>query len=718
MKSFIICILALTLCVNIQAQKNHHYPKAFKDSLAIDTYFGDKVEDPYQWMENPNDAHINTWLEEQDKLARKVQSQQTKARYLNRQVGSIAYDVQSIEKDKRTINDTIFQFTTKSIGINKSPNLLYRKGNKGVYKTLIHSKDFVKNKNNNIVYRRMLVNKTNTIVAITTSINGDDWVTVYFYNLNTGKRLNDELHHLRIGSGLYWGNTGLYYDAYDKPEEGRERLDHAKGQKLYHHTLGSPQDNDLLLYRNPDKEDHNNFSFQAIDNRLFFAKYQYVKGKLYLSHAVADDKPNHFLMKDFIIFPNKKNTLIAIDEVIGDTVLLKTNIEAPNWRIMKANINKLNDVKEIVPEYDVTLKRMDYLQKNRLACTYINDAKSIVMFFDLEGNLLKKMDFPVGKTVRFLSNKQDENPNYANYKVSSFYHPPITFKISLETLKSETDETLFLPYNAKSIETRYVLYQSKDGTKIPMYITCLKKTKLNGKNPTLIYGYGGYGITIAPSYDAWKTAWVLNGGIYVVPNIRGGGALGSDWAQQGRGLNKQNAIDDFIASAEYLTKQGYTCANKIAINGRSHGGLLVAAAFTQRPDLFKAVVAEAGPYDMLRFDQFTVGNASTNIIEFGRVTDSLAYQALSNYSPLHHIKENSPYPNVLLITGDSDDRVPPLHTYKFLATLQEKGSTKSKYIMYRNKGAAHSGGITEADKIDTQLLKYCFLYKELNLRYY
>ncbi|WP_282035845.1 prolyl oligopeptidase family serine peptidase [Saccharicrinis aurantiacus] len=718
MKLLTYCLITLSLCANINAQKTYQYPKAFKDSSVVNTYFGDEVADPYQWMENPNDLHINAWLEEQDKLAKKVQSQQTNARYLDRQIQSILFDGQTIEKNKKSKKDTTYQFTLETIQLNKSPNLRYKKGDMGTYKTLMRGKDYVSNKDDNILYRDMLVNKANTIVAITTSINGDDWVTVYFFDLKTGKRLADELHHLRSGSTLYWGKSGLYYDAFNKPKEGQEHLDLATGQKLFHHTMGTSQSSDPVLFINPDKNDQNNFSFSGISDRLFIKRYQYVNNKIFQSHAFANDSIENFSIKDFIIFPNKNNTLVSIEEVIGDTVLLKTNIEAPNWRIMKANINTLNDVKEIIPEYDVTLKNVNYLKSNRLACTYIKNAESFVMIFDLSGQLLKKMDFPVGKTVNFISNEDEENPKYAKYIVSSFYHPPLTFKISLEMLKTEAEETLFLPYNVNRIETRYVLYKSKDGTEIPMYITCLKNTKLNGKNPTLIYGYGGYGTTISPRYDAWKTAWIINGGILAVPNIRGGGALGSDWALQGRGVNKQNTIDDFIASAEYLSSEGYTNASKIAINGKSHGGLLVAAAFTQRPDLFKAVVAEAGPYDMLRCSKFTVGQASTNLIEFGNVTDSLEYKALSNYSPLHQIKEDTVYPNVLLITGDSDDRVPPLHSYKFLATLQEKGSPKSQYVMYRTHGAGHNGGLTYTDRNITQLLKYCFLYKQLNLRYY
>jgi prolyl oligopeptidase len=237
--------------------------------------------------------------------------------------------------------------------------------------------------------------------------------------------------------------------------------------------------------------------------------------------------------------------------------------------------------------------------------------------------------------------------------------------------------------------------------------------ELNGENPTLLYGYGGYGITVEPSYNASKALWLLKGGILAVPNVRGGGAEGLDWGLQGRRLNKQNTIDDFIAAAEYLIEENYTNSSKLGANGGSHGALLVSAAAVQRPALFKAVVAEAGPYDMLRFGNYTVGAVNTNINEFGTVTNQEDYENLKSYSPLHHIMEDVKYPNMLLITGDGDDRVPPFHTYKFLATLQEKASAESLFLLYQIPGAGHGGALNANDWFDKLVYKYAFLYGQL-----
>ncbi|MDY6801055.1 MAG: prolyl oligopeptidase family serine peptidase [Bacteroidota bacterium] len=370
-----------------------------------------------------------------------------------------------------------------------------------------------------------------------------------------------------------------------------------------------------------------------------------------------------------------------------------------------------------IPEYDITLRRVDRLGKDKLSCIYRNDGVFVALIFNLKGELLKMIEFPEGEKVNYLY-EYDSIVEYTNFCVSSFYHPDIWYQMSLNDLSYKPAKEIQVPYNPEELHTRYVKYHSKDGTEIPMYITCLKDTELDGNNPTLLYGYGGYGITVEPKFDESQALWLLHGGILAVPNVRGGGAQGSEWSRQGRGVNKQNTIDDFIAAAEYLIDNKYTNPDKLAVYGASHGGMLVGAAITQRPELFKAAVAEAGVYDMIRFEKFTIGHKSTNIIEFGTIDEMEGYQAKKSYSPLHNVKSGVSYPNVLLITGDHDDRVPPLHTYKFLTTLQEKGSPKSLYHMYLISGAGHGGALTQKDWEDKLLYKYYFLFKQMDIKFW
>jgi prolyl oligopeptidase len=352
--------------------------------------------------------------------------------------------------------------------------------------------------------------------------------------------------------------------------------------------------------------------------------------------------------------------------------------------------------------------------RDKLACIYNDQGKNIVLIFNLKGELLRKIDFPEGKKLNsFYEN--DDNATHTDFCISSFFHPDLWYQLSLTDLTFKPSNTISVPYKAETLETRYVSYKSKDGTEVPMYITCLKKTKLDGNNPTLLYGYGGYGVTVRPRFDESLTLWLLRGGIIAVPNVRGGGANGSAWALAGRRLNKQTAIDDFIAAAEYLESENYTNSNKLAINGGSHGGLLVGAAMMQRPELFKAVIAEAGVLDMLRFEKFTIGTVNVNTNEFGNTTNPEDYANLKSYSPLHNIKKNKKYPNLLLITGANDDRVPPFHSYKFLATLQEKASNESLYQVLVINGSGHGGALTAEDFTKKIMCKYAFLFRQLDV---
>jgi prolyl oligopeptidase len=567
-------------------------------------------------------------------------------------------------------------------------------------------------RDDNVSVTGRFVNEEHDLAAITMSHKGSDWQELYFFNLKSGQPMVNSLKYLRTGSHVIWDEKNVYYDRYDPSDEGRELLDKAKGQKLYYHKFGTEQSEDKLLFVNPDTTGTNSFNFKKIKDKLFFYNSYKYNGQLYKALSVAKVDSTRLDLENFLIYPNDRKIDITIEQVFVDKVILSTNWNAPNGRVLVVDLNNPNKPVELIPEYDVILRQVNRLGKGKIACIYRNENRDLALIFDLEGKLLKKIDFPEGKKVNnFYENS--ESADYTDFQVSSFYHPDLWYQLSLSNLTFKPTVEISVPYDPESLETRYVKYTSKDGTQIPMYITCMKDTKLNGKNPTLLYGYGGYGTTVEPSYDDSMALWLIHGGILAVPNVRGGGAVGSDWGLEGRRLKKQNTIDDFIAAAEYLIKENYTGSNHLGATGGSHGALLVGSVVIQKPELFKAVVAEAGPYDMLRFGMFTVGDVSTNINEFGTVTDQNDYINLRSYSPLHNIKEGVKYPNVLLITGDHDDRVPPFHSYKFLATLQQKASSESLYLLYVIAGAGHSGGLTNNDRVDKILYEYAFLYDQL-----
>ena len=716
-----ILVALFTLCTLMaKAQKVYHYPVAPKDSV-VDIYFDTSISDPYQWMENPDDPRLKEWVESQMKITKRQKNKQVKASTLRAQIASLYRNVRRerasgyVKSDDKTKSKYVFKY--KFSHSNRSPDLLYKPRGEGNYRMLLKAKNFRLDKEDNVDITYRLVNEEHDLVAIELSHSGSDWREVIFFDLKSGKQLPDTLKHLRIVSNIIWHGRNVYYDRFNEPNKGRSLLDKANGQRLCYHKLGTPQSEDVVLFQNPDTTGTNSFLYYKRDDKLFFHHFYKHKEKMFRALSVANNDPESFFFKNFLIYPNDDSIEISVEEVFGDSVILHTNWNAPNGKVLLANVNELNKPVEIIPEYDVILISVNQLGKDKIACIYRNEGQYLVLIFDLSGKLLKKIDFPEGKKVNYLF-EYDEEVSYTDFCVSSFFHPNLWYQLSLEDLTFKPSSTVSVPYDPKSLETRYVKYTSKDGTQIPMYITCLKDIELNGENPTLMHGYGGYGHTVEPYFDESKALWLLHGGVLAIPNIRGGGAEGSTWEQAGRRLKKQNAIDDFIAAAEYLIKEKYTNAEKLAINGGSHGGLLVGAAITQRPELFKAAIAEAGAFDMLRFEKFTAGSVNTNINEFGTTSNSTDFLNLKSYSPLHNIKKGTKYPNVLLTTGDHDDRVPPHHSYKFLATLQENGNPKSLYQLYIVPGAGHGGALTGKDAVDKLIFKYYFLFDQLGLRFY
>ncbi|MBT28607.1 MAG: hypothetical protein CMO01_03020 [Thalassobius sp.] len=698
------------------AQKAYQYPTAPKDATT-DTYFNESIEDPYQWMENPTDPRLEEWLSAQKSITKKQSSKNTRIRELQLQLSSMYHDVRRESTKQFEKEETLakYEFEDSETDINKLPDLLYKLSAKGNFKLLAKANWFKKDKNDHVIFYSKHINEKEDLALVNVSINGSDWLTGYVFDLKTGEMLPDTIKYIRKSTDFAWHGKTIYYDAFNPPAKGRELLDVATGQKLYKYTINSSTEAEIV-YQNPDQSGRNSFDFDQFQNKLFLYHFIKTKTQLYNAISVADLESDSFFPKNFLTYPNEKGVHLNVDHVSNDSVFIKTTWNAPNGKVLLANINEPNKLSELIPEYDIPLQYINKLGKN-IAAVYLQDGQNIALIFNRKGELLKKIDFPKGKKLNYFY-ELNEDAKQTSFSITSFYHPELVYQISLEDLNFWPVETLSVPYNPDDLETRLINYKSKDGTEIPMYITCLKETKLNGKNPVLIHGYGGYGITVEPDFDYQNGLFLLHGGILAVPNVRGGGANGSEWALAGRGLNKQNTIDDFVAAAEYLINEKYTNPEKICITGGSHGGMLIGAAITQRPELFKAAIAEAGALDMLRLNKYTAGFVSTNINEFGDINKQDEYLNLKSYSPLHQIKKGVKYPNLLLITGDSDDRVPPHHSYKFLATLQELGDPTGLAHVYVLPGAGHGGALTQEDWENHILYKYFFILDQLGIDYY
>ena len=704
--------------MNIYCQKTFDYPVARKDSTT-NIYFQETIEDPYQWMENPDHPDLQNWLEEQEKLTKAQSSKQTRVWDLRSQIASMYHNVRREKTDDYTELDAKFEakFDTKTDWnpYTGSMDFLYKFKDKKNWKKLISGKDLSENKTDHILYGSMSINESENLLAIAVSLNGSDWAKGYVYDLTTGTQFPYVLENIRTGANFEWNGRDLYYPAYDKPERGRELLDKAKGQVLYKLSLKETQATPETVYKNPDTTGTNGFRYDIENEQLRLYHSIKSRGTWYRAISIADLKKENFQPRRFLVYPSDDKTELKIIHTKNDSIFLRTNIGAPNGKVLLANLNTPNKLSEFIPEYDINLHYVNKLGKDKLACVYRKDGQNIALIYNMQGELLRKIDFPKGKKLNEFYEESDE-AEITNFSISSFYHPKTQYQLNLNTLEFKPTESLSVPYDIENLETRYVTYTSKDGTEIDMYITCEKNTVLDGNNPVLMYGYGGYGKTVEPFFKNTTGLLLAHGGIMAVPNIRGGGANGSDWAAAGRRLNKQKAIEDFIAAGEYLINNKYTSPDKLVISGGSHGALLVEASAIQRPDLFKAVIAEAGPYDMLRFNLFTVGGVSLNLNEFGSPDNPKDFKNLKAYSPLHNITKGKRYPNTLLITGDTDDRVPPLHTYKFLAKLQELGDPTGLYHLYITPGSGHGGALAPDDYFDKTLYQYYFMFDQMGIK--
>ena len=712
-------LLILLTGMQLYAQKTFDYPSTPKDSI-LDHYFDETVEDPYQWMENPEDPRLNSWLEQQKKLTDKLSNDQTRIWDLRAQIVSMFRNTRREKTDDYVERDDKledkYDFDQKWSGFHNSLELLYKLKDKKNYRRLFNARDLVENKDDHIMIQKMSVNEEDNLLAVSLSINGSDWASGYVFDLATGKQLPVKLENLKQ-SRLEWHNKTLYYSSFDKPVEGRELLDKATGQKLLNLDLAEENPVPTVLYRNPDTTGVNPFRFTV--DQDYLQLYHFLKSKetWYRAISVADLNQEQFQPRRFLVYPNEENAQLSIVHRKNDSIFLKTNMGAPNGKILLANLNTPNKLSEFVPEYDINLDYVNKLGKDKIACVYLNEGQNIALIYNLKGELLRKIDFPKGKRLSGFYEESDD-AEITSFSINSFFHPALWYQISLEDLNFKPIESVSVPYDIDNLETKYITYTSKDGTQVPMYITYDKETKLDGTNPVLMYGYGGYGSTVEPRFDHSTGLLLAHGGIYAVPGIRGGGAKGEEWAVEGRKLKKQNAIDDFIAAAEYLINENYTNPDKLIISGTSHGGMLIAASMTQRPDLFKAAIAEAGVYDMLRASKFTSGAVNTNLNEFGTPENIEDYKNLKSYSPLHHIEKGTKYPNLLLFTGDTDDRVPPHHSYKFLAKMQEYGDPEALYHMYITPGSGHAGGLTPEDRIEKMLFEYYFIFDQLDIDFF
>ncbi len=660
MKKTFLAIAALALMLmnctrNAEQIPQVNYPISQKVDT-VDTYFGHEVRDPYRWLEDDRSAETGQWVKEQNDVTFGFLANIP----YREQVQKRLEELYNYERLGAPFREGDYYYFYKNDGL-QNHSVLYRKKTlDGDAEVFLDPNTFSEDATTGLA--GIYFTKDGSLATYLITEGGSDWRKAIVIRTADKTVVEDTLRDIKF-SGIAWkGNEGFYYSSYDKPE-GSELSARTQHHKLYYHKLGTPQSQDKLVFGGEQTPRRYISAYLTEDERFLVvtAATSTTGNELYVQDL--NDR-NGKLVPVVSNFDNE-HYVLAND---GERLLIHTNLNAPNNRIVEVNFRNPapSNWRDVIPETEHVMNASK--GGGKLFTHYMVDVKSQVKQFDLHGKLEREIELPGMGTASGFRGKEEQDVLY--YAFTSFTYPTTIFSYDVASGQSTLYEKPSVDFNPDDYETRQVFYESKDGTKVPMYIVHKKGIKLDGKNPTWLYAYGGFNISLNPNFNTSRLVWLENGGIYAQPNLRGGGEYGEKWHLAGTKLNKQNVFDDFIAAAEYLISEKYTSSEYLAIAGGSNGGLLVGATMTQRPDLAKVALPAVGVLDMLRYHKFTAGAGWA--YDYGTAEDSEEmFQYLLRYSPLHALKPGTNYPATLITTADHDDRVVPAHSFKFAATLQE-----------------------------------------------
>ena len=670
-----------------------NYPKTKKINQ-IDNYFGTKIEDPYRWLEDDNSSETKKWVKEQNQLTNSYLEKIPFRKQIKKDLEKLF----NFERFSSPYQAGEYIFFNKNSGLQNQSVIYYQKGLKRKPKVFLDPNQL--SKDGTVAINLLSASKDKRYIAYSEAEAGSDWKKTKVKEVASGKNLEDELSWIKF-SGVAWKDDGFYYSSYQKPEQGKELSAQSKNQKIFYHKLGEPQEKDKLIFEDK-KHPLRYLSGQTTEDEKFLIIYV-SEG----THGFEVHYKNLEQNKDFkLLFKGFENNYSVLDN-IDDKLIIQTNFDAPNYKIILLN-TRTGKSKDLIPEKKEILDN-PWLAGNKIFAHYLKDSTSRIFVYGINGELENEIELPtLGLATGSWGNKNDK---FNFYTFTSFTYPTTIYKYYLKTNKSSVFKKADFKIDPGNFEMKQEFYKTFDGTKIPMFIVHKKGVKLDGKNPTYLYGYGGFNISLYPYFSPVLMYLFSKGVIYAQPSLRGGGEYGEKWHEKGMLLKKQNVFDDFIASAEYLIKQKYTTSAKLAIAGVSNGGLLVGAATTQRPDLFKVTLPAVGVMDMLRFHKFTVGWGWVN--EYGSSDEKKHFRNLLSYSPLHNIKSETKYPATLITTADHDDRVVPAHSFKFAATLQEKNRRDNPILIRIDTKAGHGMGKPVSKVIDEWADELSFFFKNI-----
>ena len=695
-----IALSALTLTATTMTAQNIAYPKAPKDGT-VDTYFGVKVPDPYRPLEADRSQETTAWVEAENKVTNAyLEKIPFRAKLLKR-----LKEVADFEKVGTPFNKNGKWYVYKNNGL-QNQSVLYQMDELGGQLNEFLDPNKLSD-DGTVALQSTSFSKDGKYMAYVISRSGSDWQEIYVKDVATGELLSDHIEWAKFG-GAQWCGNGFFYSAYDAPEKGKEFSSKNEVHKVYYHKIGTKQSDDVLFYQNP-----------AHPLRFYSVSLNEDETMMFLNESGAGSGMNLYVRdlrvpnSQFIQMTSNMDLQYSPIETIGDNIYLLTNDGAPRGRVMVANIHKpgFKDWKELIAESKSVLEDVQFAD-DKLILTYSQDASTHLYVYSIDGKELNEITLPtVGRA--YVNSKRGQKECF--YSFSSFTVPGTIYQYDIAENKSTVYTAPKIKFDLDKYTTQQVFVNSKDGTRVPMFLTYKKDLKRNGKNPVLIYGYGGFNVSLPPSFSSMRIPFLENGGIYAQVNLRGGSEYGEEWHIAGTKMQKQNVFDDFISSAEWLITNNFTSKDHIAIMGGSNGGLLVGACMTQRPDLFKVCIPQVGVMDMLRYHKFTIGwNWAP---DYGTSEDSREmFEYLYSYSPLHNLKKGVSYPATLVTTADHDDRVVPAHSFKFAATLQDCQAGTAPVLIRIDSKAGHGSGKPLAKQLEEQADIYGFIMKHLGMK--
>jgi prolyl oligopeptidase len=695
-------LLACVLCPAAGAQKLQ-YP-ASKKVEHYDTYFGVKVADPYRWLEDEGAPETARWVEGQNKVT---------FGYLDRipyraQVKERLTSVYNYARHTAPYRRGDYYFFTKNDGLQNQNVVYMQKGIDGAPEVLLDPNKFSAEGTTKL--GTLAVSRDAKYAAYCKSAGGSDWLDCYVMEVATRKQLAEELKWVKV-SGLAWAGEGFYYSRYDAPEKGRELTSKNENHKVYFHRVGTPQSEDELVYSDPahaqrfhnvGTTDDERFALLTVSDRGTGKQ----GNALFYRDAKAADKTWKPLVAEV------GNSQFGVVDNVGDKLLVETDHHAPNGRVFLFDPKRPaeKEWKDVLPERPEPLQSVN-TGGGKLFATYLKDVTTRAYVYALDGKLENEVQLPALGIASGLGGERDDR--FVFYTFSTFNFAPSIYRYDIATRKSTLFRAPEIPgFRPADYEVKQVFFTSKDGTRVPMFVVHKKGLKLDGRNPTLLYGYGGFNASTTPNFSPGRLVLLEQGFVYVSANMRGGGEYGEKWHEAGTKLKKQNVFDDFIGAAEWLVANKYTSPDRLAIHGVSNGGLLVGAVANQRPELFKAVIQQAGVMDMLRFHKFTIG--WNWVADYGSSDNEAEFKALYAYSPIHNVKAGTKYPATLITTADHDDRVVPAHSFKYAAALQAAQAGDNPVLIRIDTRSGH-GASSTTKAIEQNADIYSFLMYNLGV---